>query len=129
VSTVLLDSHVLYWLASEPSKLSAPAIARVRSAELAVSDVTWFELAWLVLHGRIRTAVPPLTWLQKLSALVRTEPVTPQIAIRAASLPDAFPGDPSDRLIFATAAENGWNLVTKDDRIRAFPEAASVAVW
>jgi PIN domain nuclease of toxin-antitoxin system len=38
-----------------------------------------------------------------------------------------FPGDPADRLIYATAVEHGVKLVTKDQRLRMHNR--SVAVW
>jgi PIN domain nuclease of toxin-antitoxin system len=34
------------------------------------------------------------------------------------SLPSSFPGDPADRLVYATAVEHGCLLVTKDHRQR-----------
>ena len=91
--------------------------------------MTWFELAWLAERGRIRTALPTLGWLQKLAAAVRTEPVTPAIATRAAALPAAFPRDPADRLIYATAIENGWPLITRDEQLRNFPAERPITLW
>lgn len=45
----------------------------------------------------------------------------------AVALPDSFPGDPADRLIYATAVEHGLRLVTKDAQMRK--HGRSVAVW
>jgi PIN domain nuclease of toxin-antitoxin system len=45
-------------------------------------------------------------------------PITSQIAILANQLPATYPGDPSDRLIGATALAEGIALVTKDRSIR-----------
>lgn len=129
MSTVLLDTHVLHWLAAEPARISPAARERMQADELAVSDITWFELAWLAKRGRIRTATPTLAWLQKLAAAVRTEPITPAIAARAAGLPATFPRDPADRLIYATAIENGWSLITRDERLRNFPSERPVTLW
>lgn len=47
-------------------------------------------------------------------------PLTPKIGVEAAALGDEFPGDPADRMIYATARETGWPLVTRDRRIRSF---------
>jgi PIN domain nuclease of toxin-antitoxin system len=42
------------------------------------------------------------------------------IAVRAGSLDAAsFPGDPADRLIYATAVEHAARVVSADDRLRA----------
>ena len=46
--TVVLDTHVLHWISSDPQRISETAKRAIRDAdELAVSDITWFELAWL----------------------------------------------------------------------------------
>lgn len=130
VTTVLLDSHALHWWASEPSRLSPAATSAVESAdELAVASVSWFELAWLAANERIAVAVPIRSWLAELSAEVRTVATTPAIADTAVSLPSTFPGDPADRIIYATAIELGWRLVTKDRRLRDHPHPRPVAVW
>ena len=67
--------------------------------------------------------------LRTCSRTVRTAPVTPAVAVTAAELPAGFPSDPIDRLIYATALEHGWRLVTKDRRIRAHDRERSVVVW
>jgi PIN domain nuclease of toxin-antitoxin system len=89
--------------------------------------MTWFELAWLARHGRIRVAIPIRSWLAELSQQVRTLGITPLIAETAVSLAEPFPGDPADRLIYATAIEHGARLVTKDQRLRSEPQG--VALW
>ena len=97
--------------------------------ELAVADVSWFELAWLAHHDRIVLAIPLASWLQQLAAQVRTLAITPAIAAAAVSLPPSFPADPADRLIYATAVERGARLVTKDRRLRAHRHPRPVTVW
>ncbi|HVB77218.1 MAG TPA: PIN domain-containing protein [Candidatus Nitrosotalea sp.] len=128
--TVLLDSHVVHWWSAEPDRLSAAAVKAVREAEeLAVADISWFELAWLATHDRIRLTIPVSAWLQALSAQVRTLAVTPAIAATAVALPSSFPGDPADRLIYATAVETGSRLVTKDSRLRNHRHPRPLTVW
>ena len=130
MTTVLLDSHVLHWWSAEPQRLSAAARRQVLGAdELAVAAISWFELAWLAHHDRIRVAVPIRSWLEGLSANVRTVGVSVAIADTAVSLPASFPGDPADRLIYATAIEHGWHLITKDQRLRAHPHPTPIAIW
>jgi PIN domain nuclease of toxin-antitoxin system len=102
----------------------------LRSAdELAVASISWYELAWLAQHGRITIATPVRSWLEHLSQRIRTVPVTPAIAATAVSLPESFPTDPADRLIYATAIEKGWSLVTKDDRLRRHKYPRPITVW
>jgi PIN domain nuclease of toxin-antitoxin system len=130
VSTVVLDSHVVHWWSAEPDRISAAASKAIGDAgELAVADISWFELAWLARHERIVVTIPIASWLGQLATQVRTIPVTPAIASTAVSLPSSFPGDPADRLIYATAIENGWQLVTKDQRLREHRHPHPVAVW
>lgn len=128
--TALLDTHVLHWWTTDPDHLSPAAAELVEGAdELAVSGITWFELAWLATHDRIHLAIPIDAWLSGLAAQVRTIGITPAVARTAAALPAAFPGDPADRLIYATAVERGWPLVTKDRRLRQHPHPREIAVW
>ena len=130
MTAVLLDSHVLHWWASEPERLSRAAAQAVTDAdELAVASISWFELAWLARHERIILTVPIRSWLEGLAGQVRTVTVTPAIAAMAVSLPASFPGDPADRLIYATAIEQGWALVTKDERLRRHRHPQKIAVW
>ena len=130
MSTVILDSHVIHWWSAEPDRVSADAARAIEEAdELAVADISWFELAWLARHERIVLSIPIAAWLQRLAVQVRTVPVTPAIANTAVSLPSSFPGDPADRLIYATAIELGWPLVTKDRRLHRHRHPRPVAVW
>jgi PIN domain nuclease of toxin-antitoxin system len=128
--TLLLDTHVLHWWSAEPQQLSAAARDAIREAdELAVADITWFELAWLSQSNRIVVRMPINSWLSRLADDVRTVCTTPAIASTAVALPGSFPGDPADRLIYATAIENGWRLVTKDTRLRRHPHPRALALW
>lgn len=130
MTTVILDTHVLHWWASEPKRLSRNARQALLAAdELAVAAITWFELAWLARHERILVTIPVRSWLEQLASQVLTVAATPAIADIAVSLPASFPGDPADRLIYATAVEGGWRLVTKDGRLRAHRSAQPVALW
>jgi PIN domain nuclease of toxin-antitoxin system len=130
VTTVLLDTHVVHWWSAEPAELSAAASETIEAAdELAVSAVTWYELAWLARHERIEVSTPTRTWLDEIARDVRTVGITPAIADTAVALPATFPGDPADRIIYATAVQNGWKLVTKDGRMRRHRYPRKVTVW
>jgi PIN domain nuclease of toxin-antitoxin system len=130
VSAVVLDSHVLHWWSAEPDRITPAAADAIAGAdELAVADITWFELAWLAEHERIVVSIPIASWLRQLANQVRTIPISPSIANTAVGLPSTFPGDPADRLIYATAVEHGWRLVTKDQRLRGHRHPHPVTVW
>ncbi len=127
---VLLDTHVLHWWTAEPAKLSRPASDAVTEAyELAVSAISFYELAWLAKHERIVLSIPVRTWLEEIARDIRTVAITPAIADTAASLPSTFTGDPADRLIYATAIECGWRLVTKDRRLRDHRHTRPITIW
>lgn len=130
MTTVLLDTHAVHWWASEPERVSTVAAAAIEHADdVAVSSVSWYELAWLAHHERIVLTTPVRAWLSALARDVRTVGITPSIADAAAALPASFPGDPADRIIYATAVEHGWPLVTKDRRLRRHRHPRPVTVW
>jgi len=53
----------------------------------------------------------------------------PERLSRPAPGPSRGPGDPADRLIYATAIEHGWPLVTKDSRLRGHRHPRRLTVW
>jgi PIN domain nuclease of toxin-antitoxin system len=119
---ILLDTHVVVWLAFEPEKLSKRAREAIRTARgqdgLAVAAISLFELAWLAENGRIETTLGVESFVRQCAAKMTVLPVTPEIAARAVSFPDFYPKDPQDRLIGATALAEGLHLVTHDKQIR-----------
>ncbi len=120
---ILLDTHVLIWLASEPAKLSKNATQAIRAAAtqggLAISAITLWELAWLATHGRIVTGGTPEAFVERISSRTAIQPITTKVAVLATQLPQSYPGDPCDRIIGATALAEGIALVTKDRNIRS----------
>lgn len=119
---ILLDTHILVWLALEPQKLSAPAKAAIlnarRNSLMAIASISLWEIAWLVENGRIDTTLSVESFVRDCSAKVRVISETPEIAARAVSFPVSYPRDPQDRLIGATALVEGIPLVTHDKLIR-----------
>ncbi len=130
MAAVLLDTHVVHWWSAEPNRVSKLARKALEEAdEHVVAAISWYELAWLAKHERITVNIPIRSWLQGLAAQLRTIGVTPAIADAAVALPSSFPGDPADRLIYATAIENGLSLVTKDQAIRNQDKPRSLTIW
>jgi PIN domain nuclease of toxin-antitoxin system len=130
MGSVLLDTHVIHWWSAEPDRVSAAArLALEEADEVAAAAISWYELAWLARHERIVLNVPVRSWLEGLGAQLRTLGVTPAIADSAADLPASFPGDPADRLIYATAIEHGLTLLTKDRAITRHDRPRSLVVW
>ncbi len=67
--------------------------------------------------GRIRLDRDLLDWVTDLfSEGIALAELTPRAAVNAGSWsPDEFPGDPADRLIYATARELRAPLISKDE--------------
>lgn len=130
MTAVLLDTHVVHWWSAEPKRVSRIAQKALDAAdELLVAAITWHELAWLARHERIALHIPIRSWLEELGAHVRTVGLTPAIADTAVSLPSSFPRDPADRLIYASAIEQGTKLLTKDHAIARHDTTRSLVVW
>lgn len=127
---ILLDTHVLLWWTTEPDRLSDAAVRSIESADgIGVASITWFELAWLARHHRVLVTIPVRSWLEGLASSVDTIELTASIADLATSLPPTFPGDPADRIIYATALEHGIPLISKDDRMRMNETPVPFVVW
>lgn len=118
---ILLDTHVVVWLAFEPDKLSKRAKEAIRGARLqgglAIAAITLLELAWLAEKGRVVTTLSVESFVRRCALKMTVLPITPEIAARAVSLPESYPKDPQDRLIAATALVEGIELVTHDGLI------------
>lgn len=127
---ILLDTHVVIWMASDPGKLSRTAGDAIRKASreggIAISAMTLWELAWLMTNGRLDISGTVEAFVEEIAARTAVRPITPKIAVLATQLPDTYPGDPCDRLIGATALVEGIALVTKDRNIRSCTQVKTI---
>jgi PIN domain nuclease of toxin-antitoxin system len=127
---ILLDTHVLLWMASDPKRLSPKAREAIRHARqhtgVAVSTITLWELSWLAQNGRIQVLSSVETFVRETVARVILKPMTPEITAVAVRLPATYPKDPADRVIGSTAIVEGMKLVTADHQIRRAKEVETI---
>ncbi|HKT24132.1 MAG TPA: type II toxin-antitoxin system VapC family toxin [Terriglobales bacterium] len=119
----LLDTHVVLWSALEPDRLSKKAVVAIEDTRntdrpLFISDITLFEVANLIRRQRVVIHISLDSFLEELESWLVVVPINRQIASLSVQLPDAYPSDPLDRLIGATAMVRGLPLITADERIR-----------
>ena len=117
---LILDTNALLWMRIGDGRLGHAARREIERAwqsdDLAVSAISFWEVAMLAAKGRLRLDVDILSWRREhLEQGVVEIPVDGETGIRAAGLP-SFHADPADRLIVATALA-GHRLMTSDRRI------------
>jgi PIN domain nuclease of toxin-antitoxin system len=120
---ILLDTHVLLWWQAGGDRLSTQARRAIEdSPEILVSPLTCLEVATLARRGRIELDRSPATWVLDLFSVdrVAVAALSVEAATRAGAFDDSFPGDPIDRLLYATAIDRRLQFVSKDERLRAF---------
>jgi PIN domain nuclease of toxin-antitoxin system len=120
---ILVDTHIVVWLAFDQAQISRRARtaiddARKNSDGLAISDITLLELATLVTKGRIRLDISLESFLQEVESRFVVLPISGRACARAMGLPATYPKDPADRVIAATALVEGLSLLTADLAIR-----------
>lgn len=120
---ILVDTHVVVWLAFDPSQISSKArtaIDDVRqdASGLAICDISLMELATLASKGRIQLDISVESFLQEVENRFVVLPISGRACARAMSLPASYPKDPADRIIGATALVEGLSLLTADREIR-----------
>jgi PIN domain nuclease of toxin-antitoxin system len=117
------------WAAEEKLK---PDVARVIVAaaarnDLLLSAITAWELGMLTRRGRLTLALPIEEYVRVLFSRpgIVVAALTPSIALAAATLPEKPIGDPADRILIATAAAYGAQLVTRDRKIREYAKSTA----
>jgi PIN domain nuclease of toxin-antitoxin system len=118
---IVVDTHVLIWIALDPSKLGkkATAVLSHRDTCIYVSVVSAIEIAQLCASKRLSLSTPADRWFaQALEVIPATlTPLTAEIVFLAYELP--LHRDPADRMLAATAMSLNVPLLTADSRLLA----------
>lgn len=118
---ILLDTHVAVWAAFDDKALGGNCRRLVRRAsdqnELAVSAISFWEIALLIRKRRLRLADSAKEARRLILGTGATElALTGEIAIMAGELENLH-DDPADRFIAATAIMHDATLITADERL------------
>lgn len=115
---LLLDTHVVLWQLSGERPLGDEARAAVAEAEeLAFSVVSFAEIGVKAAVGKL--VVPDDLDAHVTDAGLRVLGLSTEHALAVAKLP-LHHRDPFDRLLIAQARQDGYTLVSADDRVRAY---------
>jgi PIN domain nuclease of toxin-antitoxin system len=120
----VLDTHAwVWWAGGEPNLTRAGRRAIDRARLVIVPAPSLWEVAELVMRERLWLDRETRSWMEQSLAEERVElaPLSPEVAVAAADLGrEGFHGDPTDRLIYATARVLDATLVSADRGMRAF---------
>lgn len=116
---VLLDTHTLLWLVSDPSRLAAPALTILAAPEttLWVTAASAWEISIKTRLGRLDGEPLLSAWSEVLATMKASElPIESADAILAGRLPWEHK-DPFDRSIVAQALRRNLTIATRDPKI------------
>jgi PIN domain nuclease of toxin-antitoxin system len=116
---VLLDTHILLWLVSQPSQLDSAALELLTepATNIWVTAASAWEIAIKTRLGRLDGQTLLSNWSDVIAGMSTTElPIDSQDAIMAAQLPWEHK-DPFDRVIVAAAVRRNLAIATRDARI------------
>lgn len=121
----LLDTSALLRSALNPETLPRFVKELVANADetLGVSIFTFWEVAKKNQKGKLPLPMDLAEWFKAIPENVRILPLSPEIIVEAARLPDFPTNDPADELIVATARVLKLTLVTSDTKIKNYRHA------
>jgi PIN domain nuclease of toxin-antitoxin system len=128
----ILDTHAWIWWVTGDERLSNGGRQAIRRAldasDATISAISIWEVAKKVEKRQIVLDRPVHDWLAQASSikgLYLTE-LSPAILIASCSLPQPFHGDPADQMIAATARHTRSVIVTRDRKLRNYPQVQTV---
>ena len=121
---IVLDTHALLWLDCNDPTVGPTARGVIEQAwrtdGVAVSAISFWEVAMLAQRGRITLPADVSVWrMELLNAGIQEIALDGRIVMTAAVLNDLH-RDPADRFIIATAQCHAATLLTADEKILAW---------
>ncbi len=120
---ILVDTHVVLWLAFDETRLSKKAKAAIDRARhsdrgLTISNFSLLELTMAFQKKRFGIDISLESFLYEVEQKFVVLPITRAVCVQTLAFPSDYPKDPADRIIGATALVQGFRLVTADQAIR-----------
>lgn len=123
---ILLDTHILLWMAEGNDRLGRKARKRIdeeaAAGNVIVSAISFWEIGMLIEKGRIALSMALGDFAEMLARRggINVVSVDEAIAIETTNLPPGIHGDPGDRILVATARHLNCPLATTDGRILTY---------
>lgn len=131
---LLLDTCAVIWI-GDNAPLAEDAVAALdeagdRGEAAYLSPISAWEIGMLASKGRFASPLAPQAWFDRFIAIgnFRTADLPPKVLIASSFLPGDPPKDPMDRIIIATAREEGLRIMTRDRSILEYGNAGHVSV-
>jgi PIN domain nuclease of toxin-antitoxin system len=131
----LLDTHVWIWSREGDERRMGRTTRRLLDRAhshglIRISPLSVFEVTALHVEERIHLNRPLDQWIRDAvgDGEVRIAELTMDVAIDAGHIPRTVLGDPSDRILVATARQIDATLVTADRAILAYARGGHVRV-
>jgi PIN domain nuclease of toxin-antitoxin system len=118
--SLLLDTHVLLWTLSKPTRLSREVRRKIESPSeiVFVSAVSAWEIEVKRSLGKLKA---PTELDEQLQRMRFTELPIHLRHVRALGSLPTLHDDPFDRMLVAQALSDGLVIVTADEQIGAYP--------
>jgi PIN domain nuclease of toxin-antitoxin system len=125
---LLLDTCALIFVSLD-SEIRSEASEAIRLASengrLRVSPISAWEIGMAMSKGRLKSPLPPTEFFRRFLKNLNAEvcALTPEILIDSSYLPANPHGDPTDRILMASARTLDMVLVTRDQPILDYGQA------
>lgn len=132
---LILDTHIWIWLINGDEKIKSCGFINhinkaLKNEAIIIPAICTWEVSMLASKERIMLSENTLDWIKNASSApgISIYPLTPEIAYESTILPGNFHGDPSDRMIVATARVLNGSLMTFDKQIIEYSKSGYVKI-